>query len=696
MGIQLRGRSIGTKLSIAQAAAVLLIMGIFSFALARFMGDRLERRSLDDLQTRVDLVGSMIAPINESLEGRASTLAKVFASRFALPFELDEAKTVEIAGKPAPVMTAAGAVLDLDFGPVDSFTEMTGAVATVFARSGDDFVRITTSLHNEKGARAIGTLLDRAHPAYPLVTAGEPFVGKAKLFGRDYMTRYDPIRDASGVVIGLLFVGQDFTELLARLKETIRGMQFGETGRAYVLDASTGKDRGTALIHASTGTEGKNLLASEDAGKQRFVERMLEQRHGVMIYPEATASGDDARDVAVAFTVYPAWNWSIVGGSYLDEFTRDSKVVRDWCVVAALIVVALLIGLLALLARRWITRPLAVAIEATDRIAAGDLTVSIAVDRSDEVGRLLGAMDTMQEVLTGTVRGIQEASRHVDQSASEIATGSAELATRTDGQAAALEETTASVQQITSIVRQNAGGAAAARKLAGEASDAARLGGEKSARVATTMETIDASSRKIGEIVDLIDGIAFQTNILALNAAVEAARAGDHGRGFTVVASEVRTLAQRSSEAAREIDALISDSTARVKAGSVLVREAATANETILAAVVRVVEVVDSIAHTTDQQSIGIEEIRAAMGQLERATMDNAALVRATADASASLEDQARHLSHAASGFQVPPLEHDGEDEGREFEPPDLSERQGSAPVFAPRRHDPMPLTLEA
>jgi methyl-accepting chemotaxis protein len=372
-----------------------------------------------------------------------------------------------------------------------------------------------------------------------------------------------------------------------------------------------------------------------------------------MVYPAQDAAGGSPRDVAVAFTSYPAWRWSIVGGSYLEEFTRDSVVVRNWCVAAALGVVALLVGLLALLARRWISRPLAAAIQATDRIAAGDLTATIAIDSRDEVGRLLAAMHKMQTVLTGTVRGIQQAAHHVDARAGEIAGGSSDLASRTDEQAASLEETAANVEEISASMKQNADGALRAQRLASEASEAARRGGEMSARVAATMESIEASSRKITEIVSVIDGIAFQTNILALNAAVEAARAGEHGRGFAVVATEVRSLAQRSAEAAREIDALITDSTARVRAGSALVHDSNQANETILAAVARVADVVEHISRTTGEQSLGIDEIRSAMTQLEQVTSQNATLVRETADAAASLEEQASELSTSAASFRV-------------------------------------------
>jgi methyl-accepting chemotaxis protein-1 (serine sensor receptor) len=310
-------------------------------------------------------------------------------------------------------------------------------------------------------------------------------------------------------------------------------------------------------------------------------------------------------------------------------------------------------GLMTWALRRSITVPLMRAIEQAEHITQGDLTHTIHVDRADETGRLLLALQRMQESLQRMVGQVRAGSDSIASATQQIASGNADLSQRTEQQASALEETASSMEELTSIVRQNADNARQASALAGNASDIAVKGGEVVGRVVDTMAGINESSKKIADIIGVIEGIAFQTNILALNAAVEAARAGEQGRGFAVVAGEVRSLAQRSATAAKEIKELISDSVGRVENGSTLVAEAGSVIDEVVVAVKRVTDIMGEISSASDEQSTGIEQVNQAVTQMDETTQQNAALVEQAAAAAMSLQEQADGLRQAVAAFRT-------------------------------------------
>ena len=410
--------------------------------------------------------------------------------------------------------------------------------------------------------------------------------------------------------------------------------------------------------------------ASTDADEQRLIKDMQARRdtflrEGVEPAFAALKSGDkNAFNQLQAHklpSLYSAYEKAMLELEQLqlDHGAQRYQEAQDLfyaiCIAVAVGIALSLLG--SWLGRAVLMRAIVSPVDATiaqfQRIANGDLTSRIDVTSNNEMGRLAGALRKMQESLIATVSAVRQGTESIDTGVSEIAAGNADLSQRTEEQAASLEETAASIEQLTSTVKQTADNAKQASSLAQGASSLAAQGGDLTEEVVGTMHGIVDDSRRIADIVGVIEGIAFQTNILALNAAVEAARAGEQGRGFAVVASEVRSLAQRSAAAAKEIKGLIDASTARVEAGSHLVERSGSTMTEIVDAIARVSSIMSEIAAAAIEQSTGIDQVNLAVAQMDEVTQQNAALVEQAAAAASSLEDQARRLSSAVAVFQT-------------------------------------------
>ncbi|KAF1042023.1 MAG: Methyl-accepting chemotaxis protein II [Herbaspirillum frisingense] len=344
-------------------------------------------------------------------------------------------------------------------------------------------------------------------------------------------------------------------------------------------------------------------------------------------------------------------------GDLLDQRARDAATLQALTgatlIVGGLIAVALAIALAVWQARN-ITRPLATAVALARQVADGDLSARIAVQSRDETGQLIAALKDMNDSLVRIVSGVRQGTDTIATASSQISTGNFELSARTEQQASSLEQTASSMEELTSTVQHNTSNVREANRMAQEATDIAGTGGTVVNHAVETMSAINESSRKIVDIIGVIDGIAFQTNILALNAAVEAARAGEQGRGFAVVASEVRSLAQRSASAAKEIKQLIGDSVQRVDSGSKLVNEAGRTMNQVVESVRRVGQMIGEISSASEEQRSGIEQVNQAVVQMDQVTQQNAALVEEAAAASQSLQEQAQKLAQMVGVFRLP------------------------------------------
>ena len=443
-------------------------------------------------------------------------------------------------------------------------------------------------------------------------------------------------------------------EAQARAIEALSGLHFKDD---YIFVRTLDNHM---LVHADQSRVGKIDKGSPTSDGRMtsdvFSQDLVRADHVFMIamVPRPTSGDKVPLPKLLGAIRYEPWNWVIGNGVFIDDIDNAYRAyVIKFVGISGVLLIAL--SALGIQVSRQVQSRLGgepeYAASATRRMASGDLSADLSVDGPDT--SLLASMQLMQTSLRRIVQEVQKGAETIRTATREVAQGNQDLSNRTEQAAASLEETASSMENLTKNVRQGAEAALQASQLAKNASGIANQGGAIVTQVVTTMQGISESSRRIGDILGVIDGIAFQTNILALNAAVEAARAGEQGRGFAVVAAEVRTLAQRSAEAAKEIKGLIADSSVRVDAGVLLVQKAGATMEEIVLAVQQVSHVIDEVSQTTALQSSELSEMGASVNRMDQMTQQNAALVEQGAAAASSLQDQATRLTETVGTFRL-------------------------------------------
>jgi methyl-accepting chemotaxis protein len=617
-----RNASIKQKLMLSMAACLLLFLAISTTMSVTLTGQGLRKRAVE--QELPAVVGEIRNDIRQQIALPLATSVAVANDAFLLDWE---AAGGADAGLPAWQAYARR-------------IKQSSKAATVFWASDSN-----SKFYTENGFERMldkSSVRDKWLPEF--LASGKAYaLNLDRDVGTNVMMLFINTRvDAGPGKLGVAGLGLK----VDTLAETVRGYHVGKSGSVALV-----RGDGALLVHRDAAlADGKHFLKDLPGFSQDLSAKLL---GGAKFAYVSYDAGHGTRIVASSFV--PELNVYVV--AEMDEAEILGDVVRSVTIGA---LVAGLVGggaglLVIFLVSRAIAAPVARAAGMLGEIAdgRGDLTRRMPVESGDEIGALASAFNRFIGSLNHTISEVRDSTHAIASASGEIAAGNMNLSSRTEAQASSLEETAAAMEELTSTVRQNADNARQANTLVMSASSEAAKGGAVVGEVVSTMGSITDSSRKIADIISVIDGIAFQTNILALNAAVEAARAGEQGRGFAVVASEVRSLAQRSADAAREIKALITDSVGKVEAGSRLVDEAGAAMAGIVASVQRVTDLMGEIAAASNEQSQGIGQVNQSIAEMDNATQQNAALVEEAAAAAASLQDQSTRLSQVVSVFKL-------------------------------------------
>jgi len=654
--------TISKKIILSQIGVIIIAMLLFILYIGNYLSNFVHKETNLRLQEDVTKMYNTIEVFNASLEDSAKKLYTIFANDFGI-FFLNEDEKILVNGVETPMLAQGGTVINNNFTEVEKFTDLTGGVATVFAKSGDDFVRVSTSLKKEDGSRAMGTFLGTKSPAYQPIMNKQIYVGNARLFGKDYVTVYTPII-ADDKVIGILFIGYDFTQGLKALEKKVSETKIGNQGFYYAINTKSNRYD----IHPSL--DGKEVTSDID-------KKIATQKNGSLLID---VNGEEQ---LLTFIEFPQWRWVFVGTAHLEDFEQTNVELRKNLIAASAVMIFLMTIVIWLNIRRVITKPLINLIERTNNLSSGDgdLTRKLEIVSRDEIAQASEGINRFIEKVRVLIADAKNLANENSSVSHQLSTTSLEVGKLVENSTTIVNETTKKATLIKSEMGISIEEAKISKEDMIEANkylkeanlailnltDDIKQSAATEIELAHKIQQLSSDTEQVKDVLQVIGDIADQTNLLALNAAIEAARAGEHGRGFAVVADEVRKLAERTQKSLVEINATINvivqsivDSSEQMTGNSKKVEElsqTAINVEDKITQLSKMIQTATTMADKTVNSYIetgdSIETIISSVGEINGFSTQNARSVEEIASAAEHMNKMTEALNNKLAEFRT-------------------------------------------